>query len=502
MGGARLFDRGRRELFFFVVLAFLLVLVRCFPAAWYEQLDFDSDQAIVGLMAKHLAEGRTFPLFFYGQHYMLGVQSWLAAPLFLVGGPTLLMLRTPLAIINGAVGILLLVLLVRHTGLRPAMAFAASLPLVAPSPLVSTLLMQTLGATVEPILYVLLLWVLRRRPVIFGLVLAIGFLHREFTIFAIPALVLVMAGEGTLFTRATVERLVTVLLVAAAVWIVVDQLKARVDVYGPTTGHPENASLSVEMQAILQRVCLQPQKLLASARSMFMDCLPDLYGGRTFPLEYYGVNSRLSAGSSTLGWLLVAAGTLMTVRLAVLLRHARFGDLTFPAYLALVGIQAIVVYPLACEIIPGLPGIVRYVFPALLIPVALGAAFLKYETRAALRMAALGGLLIWGGANLAGTLRLINEYRIAPPENKSKDFADYLVASGVKYGRASYWDAYVLDFFSREQTIIGSEGKFRIKDYENQVNLNRPAASRIVRGPCTGIQGIQYSAWCIVPPPP
>src|SRR4029079_1186882 len=85
----RYFDGGPREVRLCAVLAVVLVLVRCFPATWYEQLNFDSDQAIVGLMAKHLAEGRAFPLFFYGQHYMLGVQSWMAAPLFLIGGPSL-----------------------------------------------------------------------------------------------------------------------------------------------------------------------------------------------------------------------------------------------------------------------------------------------------------------------------------------------------------------------------------------------------------------------------
>src|SRR5712692_10291587 len=116
----RLLDRGKRELFVFAAVAVGLVLLRCFPATWYEQFNFDSDQAIVGLMAKHLSEGRAFPLFFYGQHYMLGVQSWMAAPLFLLGGPTITMLRLPLVLFNCAAGVLLLVLVNRQTGLRPA----------------------------------------------------------------------------------------------------------------------------------------------------------------------------------------------------------------------------------------------------------------------------------------------------------------------------------------------------------------------------------------------
>src|SRR6185295_17145002 len=47
----------------------------CWPAS-----HFDSDQAVTGLMAKHLSELRAFPVFWYGQTYMLGVEAWLAAP--------------------------------------------------------------------------------------------------------------------------------------------------------------------------------------------------------------------------------------------------------------------------------------------------------------------------------------------------------------------------------------------------------------------------------------
>ena len=36
---------------------------------------FDADQAIVGLMAKHISEGRAFPVFFYGQSYLLGARG-------------------------------------------------------------------------------------------------------------------------------------------------------------------------------------------------------------------------------------------------------------------------------------------------------------------------------------------------------------------------------------------------------------------------------------------
>ena len=55
----------------------------------------NSDEATMGLAALHIAEGRDFPVFFYGQHYMGTLEAYLAAPLFLAFGPSTLALRMP-----------------------------------------------------------------------------------------------------------------------------------------------------------------------------------------------------------------------------------------------------------------------------------------------------------------------------------------------------------------------------------------------------------------------
>ena len=55
----------------------------------------NSDEATMGLAALHIAGGRDFPVFFYGQHYMGTLEAYLAAPLFLVAGPSVLALRIP-----------------------------------------------------------------------------------------------------------------------------------------------------------------------------------------------------------------------------------------------------------------------------------------------------------------------------------------------------------------------------------------------------------------------
>ncbi|WDZ87337.1 hypothetical protein [Micromonospora cathayae] len=55
----------------------------------------NSDEAVSGLVATHVAQGREFPLFFYGQYYMGALEAYLAAPLFALGGSGTLALRLP-----------------------------------------------------------------------------------------------------------------------------------------------------------------------------------------------------------------------------------------------------------------------------------------------------------------------------------------------------------------------------------------------------------------------
>jgi hypothetical protein len=56
----------------------------------------NSDEATFGLAAAHIAKGRAFPVFLYGQHYMGVLESYLAAPLFALFEPGWVLLRLPL----------------------------------------------------------------------------------------------------------------------------------------------------------------------------------------------------------------------------------------------------------------------------------------------------------------------------------------------------------------------------------------------------------------------
>jgi hypothetical protein len=48
--------------------------------------DFSADEAIPGLMARHIAAGRDLPVFYYGQHYFGAVEAYLVAGLFALVG--------------------------------------------------------------------------------------------------------------------------------------------------------------------------------------------------------------------------------------------------------------------------------------------------------------------------------------------------------------------------------------------------------------------------------
>ncbi|WP_410812020.1 ArnT family glycosyltransferase [Micromonospora sp. 067-2] len=56
----------------------------------------NSDEATFGLAALHIGQGRAHPVFLYGQHYMGMLESYLAAPLVALTGPSWPVLRLPM----------------------------------------------------------------------------------------------------------------------------------------------------------------------------------------------------------------------------------------------------------------------------------------------------------------------------------------------------------------------------------------------------------------------
>ena len=485
-----LLDRGRRECAFFCALAVLLVLVRSIVPTYYEGFFFDSDQAIVGLMAKHLIEGQKFPLFYYGLNYMLGVEAWLIAPFFWIARPSVAVMRVPLILMNVLVAVWLVTALSRRLTLRPAMAFIAALPFVVPTPAVGSHLLEAAGACIEPFVYVLLLWQLRQRPLIFGAVFGLGFLHREFTAYAIPALLIVERRHGSVLTREHLRRWTLMMAGFAVVWLVVDDLRM----------HLSGEALALQAASLRGQMCFDPRELGPRAVSVLTRALPVLFGGLRAPLVAFRMNTPLVAGHAAVGWLVAAALAVVFTRLIVSRpREQAAGQRSdFGAYLMWIGVFAACAYPLSCNLSPGDPPILRYLLIALLLPVGSAAMFLARESSRSARTFVAAAFVLWAAINLVDHVRLIRASAIETPWNDHRALADYLVNNHIRYARATYWDAYKLDFLSRERVIVASFDVVRIEEYQRSVEQHADAAVTLARLPCTG--GPTVASWCIQPP--
>ena len=55
----------------------------------------NSDEAVMGIIARRLAQGRGVSAYYYGQHYMGTIEAFLSAPLVALSGPSVFALRLP-----------------------------------------------------------------------------------------------------------------------------------------------------------------------------------------------------------------------------------------------------------------------------------------------------------------------------------------------------------------------------------------------------------------------
>lgn len=110
----------------------LLCLLSRLPQLLSGAYTLDGDEAVVGLMAKHLAQGKEFPLYFYGQNYGFSlIEAGTIAPLYLLWGPSALALKLAMLTLWSA-GIGFLFLAMRQMApARKNLAFGLCLLMIA-----------------------------------------------------------------------------------------------------------------------------------------------------------------------------------------------------------------------------------------------------------------------------------------------------------------------------------------------------------------------------------
>jgi hypothetical protein len=472
-----------------IVLAIVLGIVAARSAVflvWPESY-FDADQAIVGLMAKHLAELRAFPMFLYGQTYMLGVEAWLAAPLFVVAGASATALKLPLLVMNGTIAVLLVRTFEREMGLRPVAAAIASLPFILPAPGLAAVFMDSSGGSLEPYLYVLLLWVTRHRPLWCGVVFGIGFLNREFTVYGLAALATIEALDRTLFTRAGGARFARVLAVAAMVWLAVQGLKTVSSASGPGTTIAQTFTASNNIMELAARTCVSPATALSGAGRLFSIHWPAVLGTAAVPLTAFSIESRVSQGFGGASWLPAVFVILSIAGIAIAPRSARDRPRPprFAQYLVLVGFFSIAGYLFGrCGQVAFLA--MRYELLSVLGIVGLAAWFLSAHPPRAMQGAWLTTLALWIAVVAVPHVRLVAEYATDPPVPAKRELIQMLRGRGIRYGVADYWIAYYIDFMTHERMVFASTGPKRILLYDAIVAEHAAEAVRLSRQRCDG----------------
>jgi hypothetical protein len=477
-----------------LVAACALVVFRALVFIWWEQSHFDADQAVVGLMAKHLIEGRAFPLFFYGQQYLLGVESWLVAPFFLVGGVSVATLKLPILLLNLVAVVLLLVGLERFAGLRPWQAGLVSLFLIVPAPSAASRLVQANGCNIEPFVYVLLIWFVRNRPLWLGLVLGVGVLNREFTIYGLIALLVVDFWQGRLWSPDRLRALALAGIVAIGVWQGVQVLVPFASASGPATGYADylGRTHAAEVQ---QRFCLSPVDLPQRLQLLATFQLPELFGAQRQPVVRVGIIGSGFQGIDGLWGLLVAAFALAAGRTLWLARRAlapAAPPLALGAYLVAVGLQSALVYGVTCGQRSHLT--MRYMLLALLVPVGIGACYLAVERSMSLVRAFGAIVVLWAAVSAASHVALLAEYLTDPPPAEYRLLTDYLVREQVRHGRAPFWDAYAVTFLSGEHVRIASADLVRVEEYVRDYERHRATAVRLSATRC---EGPQVARWWV-----
>jgi hypothetical protein len=475
-----------RERWLVLLLVVIVILWRSGVLVFWEQAKFDSDQAVIGLMAKHLSEGRALPVFMYGQSYILGVQAWLAAPMFLLFGVSVAALKLPLLLMNIGIAILLATLFERELGLRPGLAAIAMAPFILPAPGTAAHLLEASGGNLEPFLYVLLMWKARARGALCGLIFGIGFLQREFTLYGLLALLCIWAVEGSLITQKGCLRIARLLVAAACVWLAVQGLRQVSSAAGPGTSTADLAGAPNNLVELITRTCVAPSTLARGAGRLLTQHWPQLFGTAPYPLSDFSIESRVSQGLLWASLIPAAAMLLAIARIgATGMRAIRPFLTSICGYLVLIGGLSALAY------VAGRCGetdfyTMRYELLSLIGVVALGAWFLRVERTRGYARVWIGLMLAWTLLAAVSHVRFWHEYLTAPPVAAKQEILRRLEGEGVRYGTADYWIAYYITFLSQERIILASSDFVRIRTYNTIVAEHAAEAVRISRTPCAG----------------
>ena len=415
-------------------------------------------------MAIDLAHLKALPIVMYGQTYLLPVISWLAAPLFAVVGPSIGLLKAPFVPINViAVGALYVVLR-KSARLGVVASGLAASTLALPTVVLSQSFMNASGGHVEPVLYVPVLFLLRRRPIALGLAAAFMVAHREFTAVALIALAVVD------FWRSEDHRGVVVrwLKIAAVVAVGLGAIR-WIAQWSTNYG-----GLVVSYQATTN--VRNGLWWLAKDTSILLGLAPHDLRDVGFVLPFV----EGSAGS------LVALGVLAVLAIVSITQQRRTWRRDPRAeageYLALTCVLVAIAFvgrEMSHDTL-----LIRYLFILALVPAALAACIFAGSASRAVRVATIAALVWLAGANAVANAKYYRALSDARLPDRLGAVATFLEERDITNGLAPYWVAYNLTFRTGGRVHVASTDLVRIPSYQEEYEARRDRAVRIDAGPC------------------
>ena len=474
-----------------------MVVVRGVPHLLFPEAFFDSDQAIIGIMAKDVVTGRAFPWTFYGQKYLLAIEAWVVAGSFALFGVSLWSLKLPLLLINGLVAGVMFSILRRDVRFTSGESLALASLVALPSFVEGSYLMAAQGGNVWPLLYVLVAWLLRTRPVSLGFFLGLTYFQREFVVFSLVSLacldLLMMRGASL---RATLKSRLLTLLVAFATYhslIGIGQLNP--EFIGP--GSPKMPLRG-------------PQVVLDNVIFFLKAHAPALFGlGVAESVRPFDISSDVLTAPSLWGALnaLGVFGVLVWAAWSVpvrgLIGKERDQETTwhFLLYLALVGAGQIAAYLLFVSSQEHV--LIRYLVmaPYLLVGLVGIALYTAKDSRKALlKFCTMGVIVSLGAANLTQSVAFYMEQSSHGLATQRRQLAQYLMDHDYHLGWAPYWEAYYLTFISDEKLIVASSDHTRVRRYKETLVAHPEGAFVLThQGQCDDSQAPVVEGWQICP---
>jgi hypothetical protein len=344
-------------------------------------------------------------------------------------------------------------------------------------PLTAAFLIEAGG--IGTFIAVLLLWILRDRPVGFGIVLALGVLYREFTIYAPVVLLIGDVWSRRLWAPARLRTWAIAALVAMVTFQGVHALRPYADLMGPgTPGQLAGGLDRPTVGNVLQRVSIRPDEFPERAAAMLTDYLPGLLGAR--PLD----RPVAKQGRHELFWVLAIGLSGMLARALIQARREGFGRTAFGWYLVGVGLASAAGY-VATRPVAEMPT-ERYFLLAVLLPVGIAGVSWALNRSQFWKGAAVVVVGVWASVSAADHLRQGHRYWSGSEPNDIRLLADTLVARDIRVAEAGYWRAYKVTFLANERVRIASTDVARITEYQRLAEAAGDDLVRISDEPCEG----------------